>query len=376
MHGNNRTRAAWMRSAGLFVLCLICVAATGYLLGSILLGPGSSGKTVRDPGDAALADRFDMRVNHVVSGALEGVLTVEKTYWLRDEETVAPEPNPDNFGQTDDPSTLGWLLEDAEKLLDGQTMIFGTDTKITKGSQVAYYLDETILAVTWQHNVGDAIYTCSEVKIAHPSQFRRFLSDGAFGSGTLYTTTEMAASVNAVTASNGDYYAYRNFGNLVYNGEVKRADNSYLDTCYVDENGDLIMVDYFQIYKRRDVEQFVAENRIRFSLAFGPILIRDGRLVVKVHYPVGEVEEYYSRSALCQVGPLHYLLVAVNRRGQMIQPFAQHLLDMGVQQAYSLDGGQTSTIVTGDELINTVDYGKERKISDIIYFATAVPDGG
>ena len=49
---------------------------------------------------------------------------------------------------------------------------------------------------------------------------------------------------------------------------------------------------------------------------------------------------------------------------------------MGVLNAYMLDGGQTAAIITGDELMNTVDYGGERKTSDIIYFATALPNGG
>ena len=53
-----------------------------------------------------------------------------------------------------------------------------------------------------------------------------------------------------------------------------------------------------------------------------------------------------------------------------------HLKELGVTTAYALDGGQTSTIVTGNKLINPVDYGGERETSDIIYFATAVPDGG
>ena len=44
--------------------------------------------------------------------------------------------------------------------------------------------------------------------------------------------------------------------------------------------------------------------------------------------------------------------------------------------AYSLDGGQTATIVMNDELVNRPVYGQQRKISDIIYFATAVPEGG
>ena len=54
--------------------------------------------------------------------------------------------------------------------------------------------------------------------------------------------------------------------------------------------------------------------------------------------------------------------------------FATYLKELGVDKAYALDGGQTSTIVTGNKLINPVDYGGERETSDIIYFATAVPE--
>ena len=224
--------------------------------------------------------------------------------------------------------------------------------------------------------MGQAVYTCSEVKIAHPSQFRRFLSDGTFNSGKRYKATQMAASVNAITASNGDFYGYRGYGNIVYNADVKMADNLYLDTCYVDSRGDLIMVDMGELYAMQDVRRFVQENEIRFSLAFGPILIEDGAVVAKKYYPLGQTEDAYSRAALCQIGPLHYMLVTVNRRGQNVVKFAQQLKDMGIPKAYALDGGQTSTIVTGNQLMNPVDYGGERQTSDIIYFATAVPDGG
>ncbi len=324
----------------------------------------------------SVLDRFDMYMTNVTSDALAGVASIDKVYWLHDSDPIAPEPDPDKFGRTKDPADLIPVIEEAGKLLDGAELIFRPEAEIKEDSEIIYYRDETIFCVTWQHMAGDAVYTCSEVKIAHPSQFRRFLSGGEFGSGRLYFATEMAASVNAVTASNGDYYAYRGYGNLVYNGDVKMAGNTYLDTCYIDENGDMIMVDYFTMYKKEHVEAFVEENKIRFSLAFGPILIEDSRVVAKHYYPLGETESFYSRAALCQIGPLHYMLVAVNRRGQDVTRFAIHLAEMGVTNAYALDGGQTSTIVTADELINPVDYGGQRKTSDIIYFATAVPDGG
>ena len=46
----------------------------------------------------------------------------------------------------------------------------------------------------------------------------------------------------------------------------------------------------------------------------------------------------------------------------------------GVPNAYCLDGGQTATMVIGGEVFNHVDWGTERAVSDIIYFATAIPE--
>lgn len=348
-------------------------AVTILLLGAAALSAPPEGE--KTAGNAALMDRYDGFITNVTSDALEGILAIDKVYWLRDEEPVAPKPDPKNYREAKSYRELEPVLRQAEPLLEDQKLIFGPDTPVREEHPITCYRDETILALTWQEMDGNAVYTFSEVVIAHPSQFRRFLSDGKYGSGKLYKATEMAADVHAVTAANADYYAYRGYGNIVYNGQVKMAENRYLDTCYVDENGDLRMQDYFTIYHWEDVARFVAENRIRFSLAFGPILIREGKVVAKHYYPVGETEAYYSRAALCQVGKLHYLLATVNSRGKDVTQFSIRLRDMGVQQAYALDGGQTSTIVTGDKLMNPVDYGGERKTSDIIYFATAVPDG-
>ena len=52
----------------------------------------------------------------------------------------------------------------------------------------------------------------------------------------------------------------------------------------------------------------------------------------------------------------------------------KQIMKLGVRHAYTLDGGQTATIVMNDEVINHVSYGAERYISDIIYFATAIPN--
>ena len=55
--------------------------------------------------------------------------------------------------------------------------------------------------------------------------------------------------------------------------------------------------------------------------------------------------------------------------------FQKHIVEFGCDMAYTLDGGQTATMVMNDQLMNRPSYDSERDISDIIYFATAIPNG-
>lgn len=357
-----------------------CLAATAGLLPQILRGTGFSLEEGSASGaNVALMDRFDTYVVNQLSDALDGVVAIEKHYWLSDEDIVAPEPNPECFGQSDDPAQLQWLLDKAGKKLNVTDTLFTTQTRIKSGSQVNYYLDDTIFCVTWKQVENDAVYTISEVKIADPSQFRRFLADGTYGSEKQYTTSEMAASVNAVVASSGDFYKYRGMGVIVYNRQVQRA-NYYLDVCYIDDNGDMLFSRRGQMDTVEQAQAFVEEKNIRFSLAFGPVLVEDSALALPGYYDLGEPGKSYSRAALAQLGELHYLLVTVNYDGHYhvptIEELAHQMLAFGVENAYALDGGQTATLVMNGQLMNQPDYGAERKISDIIYFATAIPSDG
>lgn len=357
-------------------------AVTLVVLLAMVVHMGNPTTTVQSTGiSLAVMDKLDMFVTNEISDALDGVLSVKKRYWLHDEDQVAPEPDQSCFGQTDDPAQLHWLLDAAAEILEGQELYFGTDTQIMKGSKVKYYLDETILAITWKEVHDYSVYTFSEVKIAHPSQFRRFLAGGEYGSEMQFVTTEMAESVNAVVASSGDFYNFRNFGTRVYQGKVYRVDGEYADTCYIDDNGDLHFTYAGEMLDMEAAQKYVDENNIRFSLAFGPVLVDEGVRCEPKRYTLGEIDEGYARAAICQMDSLHYLMATANTEGNYqnipdIHTFAKWMANTGCEKAYSLDGGQTAAIVMNDELINRVVYGYQRKISDIIYFATAMPNGG
>ena len=50
------------------------------------------------------------------------------------------------------------------------------------------------------------------------------------------------------------------------------------------------------------------------------------------------------------------------------------MIKRGCIKAYTLDGGQIATTAFNGELINPVQFGAQKDISDVIYFATAVPN--
>ena len=303
---------------------------------------------------------------------------IKRVYTLSDQDMVAPKPNPACYGTADSPAELAEVLQKAQELLDGQKTLFTTDTAVYEDSKIRYYLDDTIFAVTWKQVVGNGMYTFSEVKLAHASQFRRFLADGKYGATAEYTTQEMATSVNAVVASSADYYGYRYTGVCVNQGNVYRDDGRYLDTCFIDDKGDMLFAYRGQLTNKESIQKFVDENQVRFSLSFGPVMIRDGAYVVPSDYYIGEINERYARAALCQMDTLHYVVVTANYQHphnavHTMSEFAWNLLKMGIPKAYALDGGQTASLVMNNQLINNVSYGAQRDISDIIYFATAIP---
>jgi len=368
-----------VKKAGTFIAAMLCFALFLLMLYSFVFSTGSQTTAAYDSVSASVMDKFEMFVNNSSAEALDGIIPIKKIYTLAEDLIVAPEPDQNLFGTATEPSELESVIASASKLLDGQETIFSNETPLMPGTEINYYLDETILTITWKQVIDNACYTFSEIKIADASQFRRYLADNTFGSSIQYQPSDMAATVNAVVAMNGDFYKFRNMGIIVYQREVYRVEGEDIDTCFIDSNGNLNFIKRGEILERADAEQYVKDNDIIFSLSFGPILVDDGVNVVTSKYPIGEVDQQYSRSAIAQLGELHYLLVAVSfdgpyRSAASITQLATALERIGCDKAYTLDGGQTATVIMNDTVINHVDFGYQRNISDIIYFATALPE--
>lgn len=332
-------------------------------------------------GRVDLIGGLDVYANNSASDALSDLVYIKKIYTIPEDALVAPAPDPAAYGSTDDPAEVQAVVERAGELLDGQTLYWNPEIERRPGTPILYYYDETILAICWKENVNGCAVTFSEVKIAHPSQLRRCIAGNSYGSGVRYTASNMAKAANAVVSIDGDFYDYRQLGITVYQRQLYRNKPESVDSCFFTASGDMLFSHRGELKGEGEAEKFVQDNDVLFAIAFGPILVEDGQPTVTTSYPVGEVLHPYTRASIGQYEKLHYLLMTAGFEDNLsnvmdINGAAQLMASMGVDRAYAVDGGQSAVLYFNGGPFNHVDFGEERTMSDIIYFATAIPDGG
>ena len=334
-----------------------------------------SGESEGSAGAAEAADLPDGDLpSDVPAGNEEAVPVV---YSLPEKTVVAPKPSKAGYGSSKNPADTAEVLAAAGPLLNGRELFWSPD-RATGGKTITWYRDDTILAIAWREKYGDLDFTFCEIVVGHPSQFRRYLADNSFRTQNRYTPTQMSKTVHAVVGLSGDFFSHRSAGIVVYRRKLYRSDGKTLDTCFIDSSGNLLFVKRNTLKGEKAIKAYIKDNDIVFSLAFGPIMLENGEIrVPKERYPVGQIHSKYTRCSISQLGECHYLFAIAGRPKQnTLWTMAKALRSMGIDNAYALDGGQTATIVINKKVINPVDYASERLMSDILYFATAIPEEG
>ena len=394
-----KKKESFFARLGFGVLSLVFAAVSLGVLGWCLLNlhpdtsAPSAGENARPAASTNLIARLDDGLNNSKANALSDIAYIPRHYSIPEHDTVAPKPQESNFGSVH-PSEAAQVMDIVEQarssgLLEGQDLIFSPDLNFRQDTDIEYYYDETILTILWKEIIDGSTVSCCEVKVADASQFRRKFVDDTFGSSNKLFATSLAASVNAVVAMNADFYMFRDFGIVVYDRNLYRfSEANYTgsykkynctDTLFVNDQGDFLFWHRLQEATPAEMEAFIRDNGILFSIAFGPILVEDGQLQVCDWYPAGEIDRGYSRAGIGQKDHLHYFYMSLNHSPEKearwtVNQFGERMYERGLQQAYCLDGGQTSEIVWRGEPFNYIDFGGEREVSDIIYFATAIPE--
>ena len=264
------------------------------------------------------------------------------------------------------------------------------------------YEDETIRVTLEEREEDGVIWDLAFVQIASPTQLRTATAlsadlDEVYRTGTekelekalkktlsssrTNTVSAIAKMNHAVVAINGDNYVDKpDFTTFEYRmgNKIRSKTNQTKDILIIDENGDFHIV---RAQERKAqaaaLEAIAAEHTLANAYTFGPGLVIDG-----VEQETDKNYKYNPngrepRAALGQIGHLSYVLVIAKGRGASSgvthQELAHYMAGLGCLQAYNLDGGNSAEMAFHGKNYKGQG-GKERGLSDILYFATAVPE--
>lgn len=158
----------------------------------------------------------------------------------------------------------------------------------------------------------------------------------------------------------------RRYGLYAYDSKLMRSCLTAGQACLFTDSGDMLFTYENQFKTEAEAQAYLDENNVMFSLSFGPVMVEKGVDVTPYDYPLGEVRDTYARCAIGQLGKLHYLAMTINCQSPdyyvyvTLRQAADSMIAHGCYNAYTLDGGQTGSIILGNELINPVQFGVER----------------
>ncbi len=242
------------------------------------------------------------------------------------------------------------------------------------------YEDASIRVQMETREEDGVIWRIAWVEVASATQLRTAIAGKKVTANSTALVKSMAEKNNAVVALNGDYYSNDpNKTTFEYRmGEKVRAKtNQKKDILIIDENGDFhIVLAQAKKDQQAALDAVAAEHTIVNAFTFGPALVKDGEtLKMNKDYgynPTGREP----RAAIGQLDRLSYVMVIAEGRGESKgvthQELADFLGSLGCRDAFNLDGGGSATMVFNGGYYNALG-GSPRSMSDIIYFATAVP---
>lgn len=247
----------------------------------------------------------------------------------------------------------------------------GKSGSVTKSSTA--YEDDNIKIALIDYRENDTDIHMADVKVSSSEYLKTAFAQSSYGRNVTEKTSDIAESVNAILAINGDYYGAQESGYVIRNGVI------YRETA---KSGNEDLVIYgdgsFEIIDEDDITaEELLEKGAQNVLAFGPALVEDGSVSVTEDEEVGKAMASNPRTAIgIIIDENHYVFVVADGRtsdneGLSLYELAEFMESLGVQTAYNLDGGGSSTMYFNGQIINKPTTNgssiKERSVSDIVY---------
>lgn len=249
------------------------------------------------------------------------------------------------------------------------------ETRITNalGQPVDFYLSNKVeIKIFELKELGYRGYI-AKVKLFQPKNFKVALADGELGK--LETTSDAAKRTGAVLAINGG-----GFGAGRVNGELVSTmiggtviDSELVNHFVRKENEDLFFVGINRsgdlIGGIPETQEDILNLKPYQGVSFIPILIQDGQ---KLDLPSAWANTNHPRTIIGQYANDDLILIVVDGRqgdwskGISLERLQDKLLELGVKDAYNLDGGGSTAMYFNGELLNKPSEGSERPVANNI----------
>ena len=234
------------------------------------------------------------------------------------------------------------------------------------------YADDNIQITLTDYREHNTDIHVADVTVSSAAYLKTAFAQNSYGKNVTEKTSEMAAGVNAILAINGDYYGAQESGYVIRNGVLYRS---------TPKSGNEDLVIYadgsFEIIEEADITaEELIEKGAQNVLAFGPALVKDADVCVTEGEEVGKAMASNPRTAIGIIDENHYVFVVADGRtadneGLSLYELAEFMQSLGVQTAYNLDGGGSSTMYFNGAIVNQPTTNgrsiEERKVSDIVY---------
>ena len=246
-----------------------------------------------------------------------------------------------------------------------------TAISIDGGTVIGQYSDSKTSITLKQYREYDSNIYVADVTVSDASDLKTALANNTYGRNITDTTSDMAENNNAVLAINGDYYGARQSGYVIRNGKLYRDTSGNRDALVIQKNGEFKFVSESET----SASELLQDGALQV-FSFGPVLLNNGEISVGENDEVGMAMASNPRTAIGYLGNNHYVFVVSDGRtsesaGLSLYELASFMKELGVKDAYNLDGGGSSTMVFKGEIINNPTTsgrsGEERAVSDIVY---------
>ena len=234
------------------------------------------------------------------------------------------------------------------------------------------YKDDNIKIEIKEYIKNNTTIYVADIQISNIAYLKTAFAKETYGKNITDKTTNIAKNINAILAINGDYYGVQENGYVLRNGVIYRENavkNKQDLVIYKDGTFEIIDEEKNSI---TDLLEKGAYN----ILSFGPGLVNNGEIIVSTNTEVAKAMVNNPRTSIGKIDNLHYVFVVSDGRtseskGLTLYELAQFMKNLGVETAYNLDGGGSSTMYFNGRLVNkpTTNGNKisERSVSDIVY---------